>query len=154
MTLTKAVHPSSSWQDPEILIFDSMRTLPHILIIDDDEIFIFLTKKILQSSGMVESISICRSAIEAIELLHTVEHKWPDLIMLDLNMPGMNGWEFLQHYQSLIPGMKKLPRLYVVSSSIADNDTERARKIKGVDGYIAKPLTTESIREILKKATP
>lgn len=151
MLLTKAIKTNVLWSDPEMQIHDSMKTLPHILIIDDDEICIFLTRKILQSSGMAESISVCRSAIEAIALLHNEETVTPDIILLDLNMPEMSGWEFLQHYQLLVPGMKKRPKLFVVSSSIAGNDTERANNITGVDGYIAKPLTGESVRLMLKK---
>lgn len=152
MTLTTAVKVSGLWPDPEILIKTSMKTLPHILVIDDDEIFIFLTRKMLQSSGMVESISVCRSAMEAIEFLHNTEKEWPNLILLDLNMPEMNGWEFLQHYQSMTCNIKNPPKLYVVSSSIAENDTQRAKNIKGVDGYIAKPLSNEGIKQVIKKA--
>lgn len=151
MTLPKAVKEICVRQGQETLIQQPMRTLPHILLIDDDEIFIFLTKKMFQSLGIVESISVCRSAFEAIELLHTSEN-WPNLILLDLNMPEMNGWEFLQHYQSLLHNIENPPKLFVVSSSIAENDTERAKKIKGVDGYIAKPLTGNGIRQMIKKA--
>lgn len=150
MTLTKAVKATGLWPEPQTLIHESMKTLPHVLVIDDDEIFIFLTKKMLQSSGMVESISICRSASEGIELLQTVE-EWPDMILLDLNMPEMNGWEFLQQYQLIIRNVERRPKLFVVSSSIADNDTERAKTIKGVDGYVAKPLTNDSIKQLIRR---
>jgi CheY-like chemotaxis protein len=151
MTLTKAVK-AGRWPVPDILIQDSMKTPCNILVIDDDEIFIFLTRKMLQSTGMVESISVCRSATEAIELLQIENNNWPDVILLDLNMPEMNGWEFLQQYQLLLKHVTTHPRLYVVSSSIAENDTERAKKIKGVDGYIAKPLTGDGIKKMLREA--
>jgi CheY-like chemotaxis protein len=150
MTLTKAVK-ANTWPGSGILIQKSMKTHSNILVIDDDDIFIFLTRKMLQSTGMVESITVCRSATEAIELLHTMDGNWPDVILLDLNMPEMNGWEFLQQYQLLVKHVKTPPRLYVVSSSIADNDTERAKKIKGVDGYIAKPLTNDRIIGMIRE---
>lgn len=151
MTVTNAVKATGLWPDPQILIKEPMKTLPHVLVIDDDEIFIFLTRKMLQGSGMVERISVCRSASEGIALLQK-SNEWPDMILLDLNMPETNGWEFLQQYQLLIRNLAKRPKLYVVSSSIAENDTERAKTIKGVDGYVAKPLTNENVKLLIRKA--
>ena len=68
----------------------SLSNRHHILLIDDDEIFIFLTRKMLQSLGIVNNISVCRSATEAINYLHQNKGKNvdPDIIFLDLNMPG------------------------------------------------------------------
>jgi len=154
MPLTKTTMMNSSCRAEGILIQRTMKSLQHILLIDDDEIFIFLTKKMLQSTGMVESISICQSAYEAIEFLHASEDEWPELILLDLNMPEMSGWDFLQYYQSLIRNKETHSKLFIISSSIADNDKERAKKIKGVDGYLAKPLTTEALKKLLNRSNP
>lgn len=135
------------------LINRSMKPLRSILLIDDDDVFIFLTTKMLQGTGKVNNITVSHSVAEGIEFLenHLVNGSMPDIIFLDLNMPGMDGWDFLQYYQSLLSKMKKLPVLYVVSSSIADNDAQRAMKIKGVAGYIAKPVDAEMISKIIRR---
>jgi len=128
-----------------------MSTSKNILIIDDDHIFIYLTRKVLQTVGNVNEIDVLYSAEEALQFLQyrNMNKLLPDIILLDLNMPGMTGWDFLHQYQSLIRNFHKLPLLYVVSSSIAENDKERALQLKGVNGYIAKPVTADNLRNIL-----
>ena len=124
----------------------------NILLIDDDEIFVFLTSKMLQSSKNVGIINVSYSAMEAIHFLEMIDEKqFPDIILLDLNMPGLSGWDFLDFYGILYPKFRKPPLLYVVSSSIAANDSQRALKLPGVNGYIAKPMTPDAIKKILNK---
>lgn len=132
-----------------------MNNMLRILLIDDDDIFIFLTKRMLMNTGLVKSIEVCKSAIDAVKFLSTTKHQEaiPDMIFLDLNMPGMDGWEFLENYQMLLPLMKNPPVLYVVSSSIAENDYDRAMSIQGVNGYLSKPLELTQIRTLLQKAS-
>lgn len=128
----------------------AMKTSKNILLIDDDEVFIFLTTKMLQSAGGVGNISVSYSAMEAIHFLEmTDEKQFPDVVLLDLNMPGLSGWDFLDFYGILYPKFKKVPALYVVSSSIADNDEQRAMKLRGVTGYLAKPLHADAFQRIL-----
>jgi len=132
---------------------ETMSKPKNILLIDDDEIFIFLTSKMLQSTGKVDNISVSYSAMEAIDYLEMTDHKtFPDIILLDLNMPGLSGWDFLEFYSILYPKFRKPPVLYVVSSSIADNDTERALKIPGVNGYIAKPMDPGAVKILFDQA--
>jgi CheY-like chemotaxis protein len=129
-----------------------MKQKPMILLIDDDEIFIFLTRNIIQSTGKADSIVVRQSATAAIDLLKQRSGDpgaLPDMILLDLNMPGMNGWEFLHHYQPLMKKMAKVPKLYIVTSSISESDSERAMNIKGVTGFITKPIRKDSIDAIL-----
>ena len=130
-----------------------MNKQPHILLIDDDDIFIFLTKRMLMNTGMVKTIDVCRSATDAVQLLYTPKYDEaiPDMIFLDLNMPGMDGWEFLENYQILFPIMKKTPLLYVISSSVSANDYERATNIHGVNGYLSKPLQVTQLKTLLQQ---
>jgi CheY-like chemotaxis protein len=131
----------------------TMSTPKNILLIDDDEVFIFLTTKMLQSTGSVGNISVSYSAMEAIHFLEmTDEKQFPDIILLDLNMPGLSGWDFLDFYGILYPKFRKAPLLYVVSSSIADTDAERALKLPGVNGYIAKPINPDAVQMMLNRA--
>lgn len=128
----------------------AMSTQKNILIVDDDDVFIFLTRKLLQISGKVASINVSYSAEDAIDYLKSNDEKQPDIILLDLNMPGMGGWQFLNEYQSILQIINDRPALFVVSSSIAENDEERAMKINGVTGYIPKPITLQNIQQILR----
>jgi CheY-like chemotaxis protein len=132
-----------------------MNKMPTILLIDDDDIFIFLTKRMLMNTGLVTTIHVCKSAIDAVQFLSTQKNNEaiPDMIFLDLNMPGMDGWEFLENYQLLLPKMKNPPLLYVISSSIAENDYKRAMNIHGVNGYLSKPLEVTQIKTLLQKAS-
>lgn len=130
----------------------NMKTKKNVLVIDDDEVFIFLTRRLLQSTNMVGDIHVSYSASEAISFLEMIDDntKMPDIILLDINMPGMSGWDFLQQYQNIVVHLKQRPQLYVVSSSIADNDTERALNSKGVSGYISKPVNVDLLKKILQ----
>lgn len=132
-----------------------MEKLHSVLLIDDDEIFIFLTRKMLQSTGTVGAITVFRSGGQALEFLadHCNGAGTPDFIFLDLNMPEMTGWEFLDHYQDYLRRCQRPPKLYIVSSSTAQSDEERALTIPGVSGYIPKPLHTEGIRAMLRMAS-
>jgi CheY-like chemotaxis protein len=105
----------------------------------------------LISTGLVNTISVCRSASEAVQFLKNTndDKSIPDMIFLDLNMPGMNGWEFLECYQAILPKMNTAPLLYVVSSSIADDDYERAMNIHGVNGYMSKPLQPLQLKTLM-----
>jgi CheY-like chemotaxis protein len=132
-----------------------MEKLHNVLLIDDDEIFIFLTGKMLQSTGSVDSITVFRSGKQALEFLfrHCNGDGTPDIIFLDLNMPEMTGWDFLEEYQHYLRRCRRPPKLYIVSSSTATSDEARAMKIPGVSGYLPKPLHTEGIRTMLRMAS-
>jgi CheY-like chemotaxis protein len=74
----------------------------------------------------------------------------PEIILLDLNMPVMDGWEFLEEFTLLKPRLEKKITIYVVSSSIAPSDIQRAEAINEVTDYIVKPITTEKLLDMLK----
>lgn len=132
-----------------------MKKLFNILLVDDDDIFIFLTRKMLQLTGRVDSVTVFRSGKEALEYLseNCEGPGTPDVIFLDLNMPEMTGWEFLDEYQRYLQRCQHPPKLYIVSSSTAESDEARAMKTAGVSGYIPKPLHTEGVRSMLQMAS-
>lgn len=123
------------------------------MLIDDDEIFVFLTKKtILKVSADVE-VQVFADGQQAISHLQYISgHSdlFPDAIFLDLNMPVMDGWEFLDEYQKLddFP-FNKVP-LYIVSSSISPYEMDRSAGIPVVTEFIIKPLVKEKFLEILE----
>jgi len=125
----------------------------HILLIDDDPVFVFVTTKLLHNVGSFAPITVCDNGESALKVLHDIIDKaapLPDIIFLDLNMPGMNGWQFLKAYAALLPKMPRQPLLYVVSSSISARDINRAKKLPIVQGYISKPLSTQKLDNLFQ----
>lgn len=152
MRISSFLLPKLQRHVPGDAVSKTMKKQQTILIIDDDDIFIYLTSKVLQGTGKVNTIEVRYSASEA--LLHLenghTDKNLPDIILLDLNMPGMTGWEFLSRYQEMAPHFYQFPKLFVVSSSIAENDKQRALNMSCVSGYIAKPVTADSLRQVLE----
>ena len=119
-------------------------------IIDDDPIFVFGSKVLLKKCGFATKIVVFQNGKEALEttvkLLETGA-ELPEVIFLDLNMPIMDGWEFLEAFGKL-SGVENI-RLYILSSSIDSRDMERAKHYDIVTDFIAKPLTDGRINELL-----
>lgn len=121
-----------------------------IVIIDDDKIFHVLTRRILEKAGLADEILEFYDGREALIYLQnnlSDTLKFPDLIFLDIEMPFMDGWQFLDEYSSLIS--TKAVSIYIVSSSISALDYERSQHYKTVKGFIIKPFRLEKMMEIL-----
>lgn len=124
-----------------------------VYLIDDDDIFVFLTKKtILKVSDNldVEVFSDGYQAITHLKAIAEDKEALPDVIFLDLNMPVMDGWEFLSEYETLCSSLSRDIKLYIVSSSISPHEMERADNIPAVSAFIIKPLVKEKFLEILQ----
>jgi CheY-like chemotaxis protein len=78
---------------------------------------------------------------------------FPHIILVDINMPVLNGWEFLEVYEKLNIQRQKV-FLYMLSSSVYEYDIEKAKGFKSVDGFISKPLTIERLKELLQLVVP
>ncbi|MCU0394165.1 MAG: response regulator, partial [Thermoflexibacter sp.] len=76
--------------------------------------------------------------------------KLPDIILLDINMPEMDGWQFLDEYLAIQPPLAKYARVYVVTSSIDGADLTKAKTINGVFDFIVKPIQKDKLIEIFK----
>lgn len=122
-----------------------------LLVIDDDDINIFIIKKIVEKTGYeVEMISKTNGQM-AIDYLTGVLNSaevLPQLILIDINMPVLNGWEFLEAYEKL--GVPHKVDMYMLSSSVYENDIEKAKTYAMVKGFISKPLSIERLTELLK----
>ena len=129
-----------------------MTPVKNIFLIDDDKLFVFLTKKSIQETNIVTEIREFgdgQSAIEYIKEIASNAELLPDIIFLDLSMPIMDGWEFLKEYILIEPNFGKKVELYIFSSSISPHDIERAHNIGAVVDFIIKPLKKDKIKEIL-----
>lgn len=132
-----------------------MRKLDRILIIDDDEVNNFVCKQIIKKSGIQADVDTKSSADKGLDLLKEAiesgKNEFPDLIFLDINMPVMNGWDFLEEYKKLLPQINKDIVLMMLSSSVYEHDIEKSKAYHEVSDYIFKPLKTDKIKEICSK---
>ncbi|GEL10246.1 Response regulator receiver domain-containing protein [Flavobacterium glycines] len=130
-----------------------MKTIKNMTLIDDDDIFVFLTKKAIENTSLVELIRVFGNGLDAINFL--IEHckdleALPEIILLDLSMPIMDGWQFLDQFTKLAPKIDKKITIYICSSSISPSDVELAKKNDLVSDYIIKPITKDKLIDLLK----
>jgi two-component system, chemotaxis family, chemotaxis protein CheY len=128
-----------------------MATPKMVCIVDDDAMVHFTIKKMLQATIKPEEIIIFSDGEAIYEyLVNNAENgeALPDVMFLDLNMPFMDGWEFLNHYAILKPKLAKDIVIYVLSSSVSDLDILTAKTNPHVKDYIHKPITKSKIEEM------
>ena len=117
-----------------------------ILLVDDDETSNFLNELLIKGMDIVEEVSIASNGQEALSYLENERGSFPQLIFLDLNMPVMDGFEFLEAFEKA--HTTKVP-VFILTSSNNFKDYERAKQFD-VAGYLIKPLTEEKIKGVLK----
>jgi CheY-like chemotaxis protein len=120
-------------------------------IVDDDEIYQFVTRRIIEETGLVVEIKTFVNGLEAYKSLQScldTPESLPEIIFLDLSMPVMDGWGFLEKYLSLSPPFSKKAKVCIVSSSVDPADVERAKHLPGVMEYIIKPFTKDKFSRI------
>lgn len=128
-----------------------MKKIDIVCIIDDDPVHIFVTRKVLELGELCESIMVFRNGLEAFDRLKAIcinGEILPDVILLDLNMPIWDGWDFLDAFTQ-IPIKKKIV-IYIVTSSNNPEDTRRASTYQEVSKFIVKPISIEKLKSELK----
>ncbi len=117
-----------------------------VIIIDDDDIMVFLQRKLFQRSGLANDPLSFKAATAAIEFMKTEAIEQHFLIFLDINMPEMNGWQFLD----ILKEMKISENVFVivVSSSIDQADKEKAGTYSNVIDFMEKPVSLENCKRI------
>jgi CheY-like chemotaxis protein len=130
-----------------------IRSQSIVCIIDDDKIYQFTITRTIEQEVVVKKILVFSDGEEAIEFL--IDHvknqeELPDVIFLDINMPIMDGWQFLEEYIKLKPKVDKKITIYMVSSSVDPADMDRAKKINEITNYLIKPVKQEQLRELIE----
>ena len=125
-----------------------------IYIIEDDNISAYVIKYIVDQNESIQQSQIFANgqlAFDAISTAHGTHSPMPDIILLDINMPVMDGWQFLDAVATHIPQASSIP-IYILSSSIAKEDKEKANKHLLVKGLMTKPLTRAAFEAVLNTA--
>lgn len=125
-----------------------MKKLERIMLVDDDKNTNFFNRVMLTKFGVANNIISFQSAEQALEYLRLGIEKI-DLIFLDINMPIMNGWDFLEEYEQLDQEAKASILVIMLTASANPEDAIRARQFKSVIKYINKPLDKQTIQEII-----
>ena len=126
----------------------------NIFVIDDDDIYQFTIGVTLKNIPQVGSINTFFDGAEALE--HILAHQndkdaLPDLILLDINMPVMDGFQFMSEFIELLPELNKSIKIYMVSSSMDPKDMKKAKRINEISDYLVKPLDSKEVEEIISK---
>ena len=128
-----------------------MKKINNAWIIDDDKILSYILQRIMGSTHFCENIEIFQNGKEAINQLAVVKkdaEALPDIILLDLNMPVMDGWQFLDEFEKI--KLDKKITLYIVSSSIDIQDHNKAKKYKTVSDFLIKPIGKKQIEQMME----
>lgn len=128
--------------------------MKQVCLIDDDEVFVFLTRKLIERTHQDVSLKIFNNGQDAIEYLASIADdasRLPDMILLDINMPVMDGWEFLKAYENISFCEAHKTSLYIVTSSISPYEVERAKHIPSVKEFIVKPMVKDKFVDLISE---
>ncbi len=121
-----------------------------VLIIDDDDLSIFLMGLTIDELDFIEKYDSVNSGWEALKFFANCKKgAAPEIILLDLNMPEMDGYEFIQHFEEKFAHTFPETKIIVITSSQRESDKSRSLAFKSVTGFINKPLEETEIKKIL-----
>jgi len=132
--------------------------LDKVLLVDDSDADNFIHQRVIKKADITHQIIVKKSGQEALEYLSTLVDETlypvPNLVFLDINMPGMNGWEFLEHYEKLPLNQKAEIIVCMLTTSISETDKKKAETLPQIKSYQHKPLTQESLMEVVRTFFP
>lgn len=129
-----------------------MNSKKHLCIIDDDKIYQFTIKKTLELKQAFDRLSFFDDGLAAINFIKDNlrdQSEIPDIILLDIKMPNMNGWDFLEEFLAIKPLINKDLDLFLVTSSIDYRDRERAQDYSHISEFKVKPISYQEMEHIL-----
>ncbi|MGL2967442.1 response regulator [Flavobacterium sp. XGLA_31] len=129
-----------------------MKTIEILALVDDDETFVYITKKIIEKTNRVKEVKVFNNGLDALEYLKAnlnSAYLLPEIIFLDLSMPIMDGWQFLDEFVNMNSPVAQKIVIYICSSSISPYDITRAKSISAVSDFIIKPVTKDKFTELV-----
>ncbi|MCH8319153.1 MAG: response regulator [Bacteroidetes bacterium] len=125
------------------------------MLIDDNEIDNFINKKLLEAENFSEKILVYTSSISALEFFKNIRSNnglpgelFPDMMFLDINMPIIDGFQFLEEYERINKNYKSDCKIVILTTSINPKDVEQSQENKHVVQFVNKPLTSELLSEL------
>lgn len=130
-----------------------------VLLVEDDPIAVMLCKKVIEKDGFARDIDVAHNGQLAIEYYQGLLQQsngerlqnCPQLILLDLNMPVLGGWEFLDEFLQTYFSLCRDTRVVILSSSIVPSDREKAERIPVVIDFLSKPISVNDLQELSQK---
>lgn len=130
-----------------------MKPLERVLLVDDDTVTNMMHRRVIERSERVRTIDVATDGQEALDILRNdiaAGRPLPELIFLDINMPGMGGFEFLEHYSKLRIDPAAQLIIVMLSTSLLEADHARAEADPNVHSFCDKPLRLEKLLELVK----
>lgn len=123
----------------------------HFIVIDDSKLDCFIAEKIIKNTGKSESIKSFLQAKDALQYISTapIDDQSHTIILVDIQMPVMNGFEFVEAFEELSASITSHYTIYVISSSINENDLNRVHNFASVKQFLNKPLTSNNLALLL-----
>jgi|JI10StandDraft_1071094.scaffolds.fasta_scaffold313659_1 CheY-like chemotaxis protein len=132
-----------------------VQQLHSILLVDDDEVTNFYVEHLIRKMKLADNVHVEMTGRDAMDYLYQVMkdggENLPQLILLDINMPVMNGFEFLEEFEQSVVASKYNGKIYMLTSSALDLDKQRAARFSFLNGFYTKPLNTSMLGEIAQQ---
>jgi len=122
-----------------------------VLLVDDDEATNYINQYIINEADFAEHVKVVGNGQKALDYLKSNnddEYLRPNLIFLDMNMPVMNGWEFLEQYKQLEEELQSERVVVMLTTSLNPDDKANAERTESINHFMNKPLTVEMLREL------
>lgn len=137
--------------------FKMLKTIELACIIDDDNMYVKLIKRVISIKKLCDNLLVFNDGKQSIDYFESVlsdleKEKVPEIIFLDLNMPVMDGWEFIERFTKIKNKLGKKITLYIVSSSINPEDLKRAKALSEVEDYLIKPINISELEAIFRNS--
>lgn len=124
----------------------------HFIVVDDSKLDCFIAEKIIQNTGKCESVKVFQQATDALSHIKATDvSDTPTVVFCDIQMPVMNGFEFVENFEQLSDDLKKNYHIYMLSSSINENDIAKVKGYSSVRHFLNKPLTNDTILAVLEE---